>query len=322
MSSPRIAEPATAHLPLVERWFPMGHALEIASNSPEAMSAAKGLWRDYRQLSDAAPVRLRIEVAEDDALTRPRPLTPGHFGYLMTIAQCPRNFAVADTRSGEGVIRITRDVVRDTRWFAYHFLEPVSYVLLCAKHFTMIHAASVALEGKAALLCGGAGAGKTCLAYACARRGWSFVSGDATHLVRHASEPAIIGRPFSIRFRASAKTLFQELQPYPARMRPNGKRDLELNTRRLRLRTAVEARACATVFVDFMGELPAAHLETVSRDDARNQLGDSIRYGDAANRREQQQALERLLDLPAFRLRYSDLAGAERLLRRLVAGAV
>jgi hypothetical protein len=317
-----IAELEQRTLPLRRRYFPMGYPLEILTNSPDALSAANTIWDRFEQLSDAPPVRLRIDVSQCDALLAPIPVMPCHFGHLLTIVQGPENFGVADMAAGYGVISASRDVAQNLPWFVYHFLEPIACVLLGARHFTILHAACVALDDKAVLLAGSSGAGKTCLSYACAIRGWRFVSGDASHLVRDSPEPAIIGRPHSIRFRDSAKSMFPSLARYHARLRPNGKRDIELDTRELRLATALRAQAALVVFLNRSAESVQAGFDAVSRDDARSLLSDSICFGDEACRAEQAEAMERLLNLPLLRLTYSDPFGAEALLRSGLEGGV
>lgn len=302
------------------RYFPMGYPLEILTNSPHAISAANAIWDRFEQLSDAPPVRLRIDVSEFDAIPVRVPVTPRQFGHLLTIMQGPENFGVADMTAGYGVISATRDVAQNTAWFVYHFLEPIACVLLGARHFTILHAACVALEGKAALLSGPSGAGKTCLSYACALRGWDFVSGDASHLVRSSPGATVIGRPFSIRFRNSARSMFPSLERYHPRLRPNGKQDIELDTGELRLSTALRAQAALVVFLNRAAEPVKAGFDTVCPNEARTLLADSICFGDEASRAEQAKAMDRLLDLPLLRLTYSEPFGAEALLRSALPG--
>ena len=300
----------------------MGHPLELLTNSREAISAADAMWGRFEQLSDAPPVRLRIDVSQSDALLAPIPVMPCHFGHLLTVVQGPENFGVADMAAGYGVICVSRDVAQNSCWFIYHFLEPIACVLLGARHFTMLHAACVALGSKAVLLSGPSGAGKTCLSYACAIRGWRFITGDAAHLVRDSREPTIIGRPFSIRFRDSAKFIFPSLGRYRARLRPNGKRDIEIDTSELRLSTALHATAGLVVFLNRVTDPVQTRLDVIARDNARNLLADSICFGDEFCRAEQAKAMERLLDLRLLRLTYSDVFGAEALLRSALEGGV
>jgi hypothetical protein len=304
------------------RFYPMGYPLDIVSGSAAVFRAAREIWGRFTALCDAPPVVLRIEVASAEALLAPIPAMPCHFEHLMAIVQGPENFGIADMTAGCGVINVTRDVVRNAPWFVYHFLEPIAYVLLGARHFTILHAACAALEGKAAVLCGPSGAGKTCLSFACATRGWRFVSGDATHLVRDAADATVIGRPFSIRFRSSAKAVFPELKACRAALRPNGKCDIEVETDALCLATAVKARAALVVFLNRApGADISAEMAPVPAEEARALLGESICFGDAASRVEQREALERLLCLPLVRLTYSDPFSAEPVLRSALRGA-
>ncbi len=301
-------------LPLRRRWYPMGHAVEIATNSEAVVSSAARLWDDYPALSDSPPVELRIE-AENGTRSNGAVVTC-QAEHFLSITRDSRNFAIADLRSGIGLVRVTRDAAEDQPWLAYHFLEPVAYVLLAARHFAMIHAAAVVRNGAAVLLCGPSGAGKTCLAYACARRGWSFLTGDAAHLRRRCAGSSVIGRPFSIRFRESAKLLFPELKMFEARARPNGKCDFEIDPRRLGLNVSLEARAAAVVLLD-RREGPV-RLSSPAAGGARDLLKEAAYFGDGRARAEQRQALRRLLARPAVRLSYSDPCEAEVLLRELV----
>ncbi len=299
----------------------MGHALEIATNSPDVLKVAASLWDDFPPLSDASPVTLRIEVSVRDSATSPAAPAPWYAGHLMSIVETRENFAIADMTTGIGVMRLTRDRIENAPWFTYHYLEPIAYALLGTRHFTMLHASSVAIGGKAALLCGEAGAGKTCLAYACATRGWSFLSGDATHLVRNSAGATVIGRPFSIRFRDSARTIFPELRDHPARIRPNGKCDLELDPRQLNLSIAVEAPAGMVVLLNRASAAAPTRTDSVSRDHARTLLSRWIVHGDRESQAGQRRALERLLEKPLIRLTYSDPFEAERVLSAEMSGS-
>lgn len=291
----------------------MGRPLEIVTNSADVLAAAANLWDEFTPLADSSPIELRIEVCDGSSLKTTPSIACGE--HAVTIAQGPRNFAIAHLDTGRGEIRVTADVARNTAWFVYHFLEPIAYVLLGVRHFTMIHASCVALENSAAVLCGGAGTGKTCLAYACAKRGWSFLSGDAVHLVREAAQPLAIGRPFSIRFRFSARKLFPELGHYRAILRPNGKRDFELDPRPLGVRVSVQAPVGLIVFLNRVSEIGKPTFETVRADEAKNLLSEWICLGNAQVRSKQREALEPLLEKPRLRLTFSDPYAAEELLR-------
>ena len=49
-------------LPLSGRYFPMGFAADIATNSAHVLAAADAIWSPFPQLSEAGPVTLRVAV--------------------------------------------------------------------------------------------------------------------------------------------------------------------------------------------------------------------------------------------------------------------
>ena len=231
-----------------------------------------------------------------------------------------RNFVTVDLRTGFAFAHFTQDLVADTAWWRYHFLEPIAYLLTGARYFTYLHASCVSLHERAVVLCGESGTGKTCLAFACARRGWTFHSGDATGIVR-SDVRRVVGRPFEIRFRSTARQLFGELGRYPIAMRPNDKYDIEIDPFDLGLASAVEGQASHIVFLKrTLYPSSGASIAPLARDEARSRLEQDIRFGDDVIRGEQKAALAGFLKLPVRELTYSDWDTAEEALRLLVTG--
>lgn len=305
-------------------YFPMGFSLKLATNSAHVLAEASRIWSRFPKLFDHPSVRLKVVVADGGARPNLGPVFRAEEDSLSFVADSD-NFASANPRTGCGYIFVAREVAADPPYFRYHFLEPLAYVLLPARHFTLVHASCVALKGRAILLCGGAGAGKTCLAFACARQGWTFLSGDATAVIPGPDEVRVVGRPFEIRFRHTAHRLFAELEKYTPALRPSGKTDIEVDPRELNLPWAPEASAGHLVFLDRIGpdggtQLPAS-IEPFPRDQARLRLEEASCFGDQSTRLHQRRTLDALLRLPVVRLRYSDLASAERALRSLLARA-
>ena len=87
------------------------------------------------------------------------------------------------------------------------------------------------------MLAGESFAGKSTLAYACARSGWTYVSDDSVLVVRAREDRYAIGDPHSIRFRIDAPQLFPELADRMPIVRPNGKVAIEVRTAELGLTT-------------------------------------------------------------------------------------
>ena len=100
------------------------------------------------------------------------------------------------------------------------------------------------------MFCGDSFAGKSTLAYACARAGWTYVSDDGTFLVRDRDDRFAIGDPYSIRFRTDAPALFPELSDHLPTVRPNGKIAIEVLTRHLPISIAPSCIVDHVVFLD------------------------------------------------------------------------
>jgi hypothetical protein len=305
-------------LPIQAEYFPMGYPLRVASNSERVHLTAASIWSRYPRLSSEPAVRLNIAVsAGNRALPPPPPSFRGR-DHLFSVVADRDHFASADLRAGIGFAFFTDTVSND--YLRYQFLEPLAYLLIAARYLTFTHSACVALSGRGILLCGDSGAGKTCLAFACARKGWTFISGDATAVVRGRDDYLLRGRPFEIRFRETAQRLFPELEQYPRAIRPNGKDDIEIDPRDLRLKCALEGTASQIVFLERSPSPIPAVAETFPSTEALRRLEQAICFGDESSRRDQLRSLETLLTLPTHRLRYYDLDSAERVLRSLVGG--
>jgi hypothetical protein len=305
-------------LPLSGVYFPMGFPVTITTNSRSVLRAAEEVWGECGDCFGAAPIELRFAVDESSAAERPPAVLPRGQEALMAIVHSPENFATADLSRGFAFGWLTPSVLRDRGYFRYHFLEPLVYVMLSSLYLTPVHAACVALDGSGVLLCGESGAGKTSLTYACARREWTYVADDASHLVRGVADATIVGRPHQIRFRSSAVSLFPELAAHPVFERANGKLDIEIQTRNLGLRfTAIQARADYLVFLN-RGDFESGSFNAMDRERAAMILQQSLCCGTASVRQLQRQSLQRLLEIPVLELCYRDLNEAEWLLRSLV----
>jgi hypothetical protein len=305
-------------LPLRSRYYPMGFPLDLATNSEDILAAVDSIWAQFPVTSRQRAAKLRVVVENCDARVPPLPSMPRGGNHLVSIVHGPDNFAVCDLAGSFTFACLTQDVARDQPYIRYHFLEPAGYLMIDAAHLSPIHASCVALNGRAVLLCGDAGAGKTSLAYASARKGWTYLSDDATHIVRGRADRAVVGRPYRIRFRESASLLFPELNRFTPERRPNGKLDIEVETSALGMAVALESNATHLVFLNRQSNGARASVEPFARTEAANRLQNLICQGDERVRSEQSHALTEFLHLPIVQLTYGDLDAAESALRALV----
>jgi hypothetical protein len=87
-------------------------------------------------------------------------------------------------------------------------LEPLVLTALDWTFFVGVHAGCVSRAGRTFLLCGDSHAGKSTLAYACVRFGWTFVSDNALHWAAQPWDVLVSGSA-SLRLRDGAKAMFE-----------------------------------------------------------------------------------------------------------------
>ncbi|MGH9573824.1 MAG: HPr kinase/phosphorylase [Candidatus Acidiferrales bacterium] len=303
--------------PLKACCHPLGFNLEIATNSPEVLLAAEESWGHFGKRFMFPPLQLRFGVL--DAKRKKRFGTPEISGQWNLIAQIAdeHNFVVSNTDQGISYGWFTADLVSERAYFRYHFLEAAFWMMATPMHLTPIHGACVNLGGRGVLLCGASGAGKSSLAYACARSGWSFLSDDSSNLVRTSDDRTVIGNPYQIRFRPSAVDLFPELRAYRVMPRITGKLSIELVTQAVpQIKTVTES---SVDFVVFLNRCKGpAELVPFARHKAFAYFEQQLCWGSDAVRSAQRASLKRLLGAEIFEMRYQDFDQAIAQLEMMV----
>lgn len=236
----------------------------------------------------------------------------------MSIVSDSENFLSCDFRSAFAFGWVAQATVSDHGFFRYYFLEAAVLSMLGQLYFAPIHGALVQRDGRGVLLCGDRYAGKSTLAYACARSGWTFISDDGTCLVRDRSDRYAVGNPHRLRFREDAKLLFPELRPFLPAERPNGKIAIEVSTNQLSgISTAEGCVIDHVVFLNRPTEVPK--LVPLGAEAALSWFEpDSKACGTKDIQKLQHQAYRRLLNASVWELRYRDLDYAIARLERLV----
>jgi hypothetical protein len=303
-------------LPIERPYYPLGYPLQLATNSEEVLDAGTESWGAYPQLHGTEPMRLRVLVEPDEEPPTP-PVYRGQ-EHLLLIAGGKANAAVCDYTRRFAYCRLSKTAVADRAFASYYYLEAMAFHLLTQWHVAPVHCACVVLDGVGVALCGESGAGKTSLAYACAMRGWTYVSDNESWLVRDEVEPLLIGNPSRIRFRESAAALFPELRHFTPALHANGKMSIDFRTAGASdLKTQISTRVGFVVFLERQTSGRAGLME-MPRGRAFEQLLGGVPIYEPHIRRQHEDALRRLTELPVMSLRYSSLESGAAQLEKLV----
>jgi hypothetical protein len=315
-------------LPLEAEFYPLGFPLRLATNSTEVMDAAACAWRAFPPAFAVQPIELRVVAEPGDEPPLP-PLFRAQ-RHLIVISG-GANFAVCDHNRNFAFCRLNAAAAADGEFTRYYFLEAMALFTLTQLHVTPVHAACIARGGRALMLCGESGAGKSTLAYACARRGWTYISDNESWLLRSDGR-TILGHPTRIRLRDTAAALFPELAGRPA-VSFNGKRSIILDSAGLAafpgqttafpsqtsafpvLATAFQCRPERIIFLERDGrQATLAPVEGASE----RLLAGIIEYMPDV-RAAHRASLERFTEIPALALHYTGLDDAIPALEGLVA---
>lgn len=306
--------------PLRAMFYPLGFAVEITTNSEAVIAAARQLWGDAPARYQEVPLSLTLMVTEHDGERPPaKPKFRVH-QHLMSIVVDSRNHVVCDFSRGCAFGWVTRPVAEQSEFLRLRFLEPPVMSMLVAAHLAPIHGALVARNGSGVVLCGESFAGKSTLAYACARTGWTLISDDGTFLLRKSKDRFAVGNPRTLRFRPDAKKLFPELADCEVAFRPNGMLGMEVPTSRLPIAVAGGCAIDHVVFLKRSGS-GRARISPCETSEALRRLERVNLYGPPDVQESQRRAYRRLLDAGLWWLHYSDLDEAIRELGRLGAAA-
>lgn len=297
-------------LPLQAVYHPLGFTLEIATNSSAVVEAAEESWGRFGKCFSEPPVRLRVGVFEGRPNDCPPPPVARGQRNLVAMVTDAENFAVLDLKEGFAFCWLTKAVAENRAYIRYHLLEGAVLALLDYLYLTSIHAACVAMRGHGVILCGNAHSGKSSFAFACARRGWTFVSDDTTRIVRKLSGRLAVGNPHQMHFRESAIKLFPELEHQRIAPRTSGEMAIEVTT--ASMPSIVAAPQCSIDYIVFLNRQESGLPRAVpySKEKALQWFEQTNFFPEQSVRDAKKDSLRDFLTAEVVELYYSDLESA------------
>lgn len=304
-------------LPFESVLHPLGFRLQLNTNSQEIVQAATEQWADFPSLFPGRDLEIRVAVSDDEHAPCSTSLIWRAQRHLLALEADRHNFAVCDVEKGFSFCWLVPATAGNHDFFRTHFLNILIQAPLWHTHLTFVHAACVARNGRAVLLCGASGSGKTCLAYACARRGWTFITDEISSCLRDSSDNLVLGNPRYLHFRQTAAALFPEFANRPATPNSVGKITIDARTAEMPIQTAFQASVTAVVFLDRTPGQPA-RLTRISGANAVTALEADLPLFPQPQYDAHRAALLTLVQNPTFELRYHSLDEASALLDSLV----
>ena len=318
-------------------FYPLGFPLEISTNHKGVLAAAQQTWGAFPLMQSGPKIQLRFGVSDIGGSDLPKAPTFRAQRGLITLISDSENFGICDVTGGFGFSWVSPAAVGDSAFFRYHFLDVMAGLLLTPIHFAIVHAACVAYDGHGFLLCGHSGAGKSTLAFACAQRGWTFISDDAGYARLGNSDRTVIGNPLYLRLRKDAAELFPQLREQAVVLRQNGEFGFEIPTDNLPgVATGFQCKVEHIVFLN-RDTIGSAKLTAFPKEEAQCRLEHVLDYTLACNpacdrlgrhadmalanpetRKEQKASIRRLLSADVHELRYSNLSDAINCLEAVV----
>lgn len=299
-------------------FYPLGLRLEIATNDRRVLGCAESSFGVFPKAECAGqPLRLRFLRLESGAAPPWPAAACRAWGGLFSVVCGPDNFVTADLARGTAMGFFSPAMLDDREFFRWTFLDCAVYMMLQRRGLTPVHGACVVREERGICLCGPAGAGKTSLAYCCARAGYRLLADDVLFLRRSPAGLRLRGNPARLHLPLDARQLFPEFSGMPAGVRHDGSEFLVLQTRDVLPGCAITQAEPGAVVVLARGAA-RPFLEEITAEEAHRLLFSTLpRMDDEPTMAAHQAAIRELVREGAYRLHYSSLDDAQRQLDAL-----
>ena len=206
----------------------MAETLRFETNDPRLLDAAAVSFGRFDVPDDGRPpLLLRLFVEPDRAAM---PVAFRTHGSVLLITGGPDDVGSVDVAAGIALGFVADSTAADEPAVRRDFIESMGLVMVTGgRGYVVVHAAGVVIGGRGVTLYGAAGAGKSTLAMACARRGLGVFAEDAVFCRTGPAGLELWGMPWTQRLLPDAAERFPELRGHEPALQPNGELKLQID---------------------------------------------------------------------------------------------
>jgi hypothetical protein len=243
----------------------MAEALRFETNDAALAAAADASFGRFpTPAGDREPLVLRLFSEPSPQTATLGPIVNRTTSNLYLVSAGPRDVAVADLDAGVAHGFVSAATALDAPTVRYSFLESLALSMLArSRDYFVLHAAGVVIGERGIALQGAAGAGKSTLAMACARRGLGVFAEDSVFVRVRPAGLEWWGMPWVQRLLPDARALFPEIAGLPDHLRPNGESKIDVELDRVHPGRAVPCAAPGPIVLLSRGDGGPTRIEPV-----------------------------------------------------------
>ena len=294
-----------AHTPLCEPFIVAGAAAEIRTNSEAILVVAEQCFPRLRATPSVGELRMRFWVDPDGTSQPPWPLPYFRgLGHRIFGAFDSESSVIIDLESRRISGRFSPALAADDNYWKRVVFPRLITAVGSSIGVTELHCSCLSWNGCGLVLFGAPGAGKSTLALALARQGFSLLSEDWTYFSRRDADLAAWGLPTGVKLLPDAIRHFPELAQFETSIGLNGEESYQTQPER-DFGTSL-AQCCQPKWLVLLDRIeePAFDISTMSSAQAAEILCRDLLAQSAKVFDQQQGMVQKLVANGCWRLRY------------------